>query len=95
MIGAILMGMVTGLVASPCVGPVLVVLLTFVAKTGSLLLGFWLLFTFACGLGLLFLVLGTFAGAIGALPGAGALDGHGEARLRRDPDRRWRSSTCA
>jgi thiol:disulfide interchange protein DsbD len=71
-LGAVLMGMVTGLVASPCVGPVLVVLLTFVAKTGSLFLGFWLLFTFACGLGLLFLVLGTFAGAIRALPGAGA-----------------------
>jgi thiol:disulfide interchange protein DsbD len=70
-IGAILMGMVTGLVASPCVGPVLVVLLTFVAKSSSLLLGFWLLFTFACGLGLLFLVLGTFAGALNALPGAG------------------------
>ncbi len=71
-LGAILMGMVTGLVASPCVGPVLVVLLTFVAKTGSLFYGFWLLFTFACGLGLLFLVLGTFAGAIRALPGAGS-----------------------
>ena len=71
-LGAVLMGMVTGLVASPCVGPVLVVLLTFVAKTGSLLLGFWLLFVFACGLGLLFLVLGTFAGALSALPGAGA-----------------------
>ncbi|MBM3318455.1 MAG: thioredoxin family protein, partial [Candidatus Eisenbacteria bacterium] len=70
-IGAILMGMVTGLVASPCVGPVLVVLLTFVAKTGNLFFGFWLLFAFACGLGLLFLVLGTFAGAMQALPGAG------------------------
>jgi thiol:disulfide interchange protein DsbD len=71
-IGAILMGMVTGLVASPCVGPVLLVLLTFVAQTGSILFGFWLLFTFACGLGVLFLVLGTFAGAIRALPGAGS-----------------------
>jgi thiol:disulfide interchange protein DsbD len=71
-IGAILMGMVTGVVASPCIGPVLVVLLTFVAKSGSLLMGFWLLFTYACGLGMLFLVLGTFAGAISALPGAGA-----------------------
>jgi thiol:disulfide interchange protein DsbD len=71
-IGAILMGMVTGLVASPCVGPVLVVLLTFVAQSGNLLLGFGLLFTFACGLGLLFLVIGTFAGAFSALPSGGA-----------------------
>jgi thiol:disulfide interchange protein DsbD len=58
-------------VASPCVGPVLVVLLAFVAETGNLFFGFWLLFTFACGLGMLFLLLGTFAGAISALPQAG------------------------
>ncbi len=70
-LGAILMGATTGLVASPCVGPILVVLLTFVAETGSLFFGFWLLFTFACGLGMLFLVLGTFAGALTALPQAG------------------------
>lgn len=71
-IGAILMGMVTGLVASPCIGPVLIVLLTFAAKSGNLFVGFWLLFTYAIGLGVLFLVLGTFAGALSALPGAGS-----------------------
>jgi thiol:disulfide interchange protein DsbD len=70
-IGAIFMGMVTGIVASPCVGPVLVVLLTEIAKMGSIVLGFLYLFTFALGLGLLFLVIGTFAGAIAALPQAG------------------------
>mgnify|MGYP000661904509 CR=1 FL=1 len=71
-IGAIAMGMVTGLVASPCVGPVLVVLLAWVANVGAIGYGFWLLFTFAAGLGLLFLIIGTFAGALNALPGAGA-----------------------
>ncbi len=71
-IGAILMGATTGLVASPCVGPILIVLLTFVAETGNLFLGFWVLFTFAVGLGMLFLVLGTFSGAINSLPGAGS-----------------------
>lgn len=71
-IGAIAMGMVTGLVASPCVGPVLVVLLAWVANVGAIGYGFWLLFTFATGLGLLFLIIGTFAGALNALPGAGA-----------------------
>jgi thiol:disulfide interchange protein DsbD len=70
-IGAVLMGMVTGLVASPCVGPVLVVLLTFVANVGNLLYGFSLLFVFALGLGMLFIVIGTFAGALNALPAAG------------------------
>ncbi len=71
-LGPLLMGAATGLIAAPCVGPVLVVLLTWVATTGSLFLGFWLLFTFALGLGLLFIVLGTFSGALTALPGAGA-----------------------
>jgi thiol:disulfide interchange protein DsbD len=43
-----------------------------VAKSGSLLYGWSLLFVFSLGLGLLFLVLGTFAGALQALPRAGA-----------------------
>ncbi len=71
-LGAILMGGVTGLVASPCVGPVLVVLLTWVAQVARPFYGFSLLFVFALGLGLLFLVIGTFVGAIQALPRAGA-----------------------
>jgi len=63
-LGPILMGMAMGLIAAPCVGPVIVVLLTWVATTGSLFLGFWLLFTFAMGMGLLFIVLGTFGGML-------------------------------
>ena len=70
-LGPLLMGMAMGLIAAPCVGPVLIVLLTWVASTGSMLLGFWLLFTFALGLGMLFLALGTFSGLLTALPGAG------------------------
>ncbi len=70
-IGAFFMGMVTGLVASPCVGPIVVVLLTQVAQVGSIAYGFLILFTFAVGLGLLFLVIGTFAGALSAMPQAG------------------------
>ncbi len=50
-IGAVMMGGITGLVASPCVGPVLVVLLTWVAQVGRPLYGFTLLFVFAVGLG--------------------------------------------
>ena len=70
-IGAFFMGMITGIVASPCVGPVLVVLLAGVAAIGSIPLGIAFLFTFALGLGLLFLVIGTFAGALASLPQAG------------------------
>lgn len=63
-LGPLLMGMAMGLIAAPCVGPIIVVLLTWVATTGSLFLGFWLLFTFAMGLGVLFIVLGTFGGML-------------------------------
>lgn len=69
--GPFLIGMVSGLVMAPCVGPVIVVLLAWVAKTQNLLLGWALLFVFSLGLGLLFLVIGTFSGAIQALPKAG------------------------
>lgn len=69
--GALLVGATTGLVAAPCVGPVLIALLGWVSSTGNLFLGFLYLFVFACGLGVLFIVIGTFAGAMSALPTAG------------------------
>lgn len=70
--GPLLLGMASGLVMAPCVGPVIVALLAWVARTGDLFYGWALLFTFSLGLGLLFLVIGTFAGAIQALPRAGS-----------------------
>lgn len=70
--GPLLLGMASGLVMAPCVGPVIVALLAWVAKSGNLFYGWALLFTFSFGLALLFLVIGTFAGAIQALPRAGA-----------------------
>ncbi|RJP78062.1 MAG: DUF255 domain-containing protein [Candidatus Zixiibacteriota bacterium] len=70
-LGAVFMGAASGLIAAPCVGPVLVALLTWVAQTGSVVVGFGLLFSFSLGLGLLFVVIGTFAGALSALPQAG------------------------
>lgn len=70
-IGAVLIGGVTGIVAAPCAGPPLLVLLSWIGNTGNLLLGFALMATFAAGLGVLFIVIGTFAGAITALPKAG------------------------
>lgn len=71
-LGPLLLGMASGLVMAPCVGPVIVALLAWVSKTGNLFYGWALLFVFSLGLGLLFLVIGTFAGAIQALPKAGA-----------------------
>lgn len=52
-IGAYLSGVIAGLIASPCVGPVLVGVLSFVAQTQNILLGFALLFVLAQGLSLL------------------------------------------
>ncbi len=70
--GALLMGLTVGLVAAPCVGPFVVSLLAFVGQAGSPLLGFWLFFVLAMGLGLPYLVLGGFAGSASGLPRAGA-----------------------
>lgn len=74
--GALTMGLVAGVIAAPCVGPVVAGILLYVAQQGSLALGGLLLFDFSMGLGLLFVVLGTFSGLINKLPSSGAwLDG--------------------
>lgn len=70
--GAFATGLIAGVVASPCVGPVLVSVLTYIAQTQNMFLGFWLLFTFAMGLGVLFMVLGTSSAMISKVPKAGA-----------------------
>ena len=63
--------MVSGIVASPCVGPVLVGILTYIAKTQNLVLGFFLLFTFAMGMGVLLVAVGTFGQMLQHLPKSG------------------------
>jgi thiol:disulfide interchange protein DsbD len=75
-LGAFTSGLVAGVVASPCVGPVLVGVLAYIAKTQDVLLGFGLLFTFAMGMGLLFLLLGTFSSFFKKMPRSGGwMDG--------------------
>lgn len=69
--GAMAAGLVAGVVASPCVGPVLVSVLAHIAKTQDMVLGFSLLFTFALGMGMLFIVIGTSSSLLGHLPKAG------------------------
>ena len=60
----IFMGIASGFVAAPCTAAVLGVLLTFVATTQSIALGFSLLFVFAIGLGTLLIIVGTFTGIV-------------------------------
>ena len=70
-LGALISGLIAGVVASPCVGPVLVGVLAFVAQSQDPYLGFALLFTFALGMGQLFLVLGASTQFIKRIPKAG------------------------
>ena len=59
--GAFALGFVSGLVAAPCVGPVLGFLLTWIGTTGNAAFGALALFVYSLGLGLLFWLVGTFA----------------------------------
>lgn len=70
--GIFTMGLISGIVASPCVGPVLVAILSHVSTTKNIYYGFILLFTYALGLGLIFLVIGLFSQALSLLPRSGA-----------------------
>jgi uncharacterized protein YyaL (SSP411 family)/cytochrome c biogenesis protein CcdA len=71
MLGAFVMGLTLGLVAAPCIGPFIVTLLAFVGASGSPVLGFWLFFVLALGMGLPFLLLGIFSGMLSSLPRSG------------------------
>jgi thioredoxin:protein disulfide reductase len=70
--GAFLAGLVSGLVMAPCTGPVLSVVLIYIAKSQSFFLGFWLLLSLSLGTGVLFLVIGTFSGLVARLPRSGS-----------------------
>jgi thiol:disulfide interchange protein DsbD len=70
--GTFFMGLTVGIVAAPCIGPFVLALLTFVGERGDIVLGFWLFFTLAIGLGLPFLFLAIFSGNINKIPKSGA-----------------------
>jgi len=69
--GAFLVGMVAGLIMSPCTAPVLGAILMYVGSRQNVPFGMSLLFVFALGLGLLQVVLGTFSGLLANLPKSG------------------------
>jgi len=64
-------GLLSGLIVGPCVGPVLVSILGYVSQTGSVWVGFGLLFTFAIGLGTVIILAGTFSSLFKKIPRAG------------------------
>ena len=69
--GAFIMGTVAGVIAAPCTGPALGAVLSYVATTNNITLGFFLMLTYALGMGLLFIVIGTFSSILGSLPKSG------------------------
>lgn len=62
-IGAFLLGLLFGVVSTPCAVPILAVLLAYVASKGNILYGGLLLFIYALGHSLLILIAGTSMGA--------------------------------
>ncbi len=69
--GALLMGLGMGVVAAPCIGPIVLGLLLMVERSGNPLFGFALFFTLAVGLGLPYIGLAMAAGSIRRLPRSG------------------------
>jgi cytochrome c-type biogenesis protein len=61
-LGAFLLGALTGVIATPCAMPVLAVVLTYVASKGNILFGGLLLFTYALGHSVLVLIAGSSIG---------------------------------
>jgi len=61
-LGAFILGLIFGIVSSPCATPVLVLILTFVASKGEILYGTSLLFVYAIAHCALIFLAGTAAG---------------------------------
>jgi cytochrome c-type biogenesis protein len=66
-LGAFMLGMLFGLVASPCAMPVLTLILALIAAKGQVAYGSLLMFTYALGHGLPLVIIGTVAGAVSSL----------------------------
>lgn len=69
--GALLMGLTMGLVAAPCIGPVVLGLLLYVGSERNVLKGFLLFFSMGLGMGLPYVLLASAAGSLALLPRAG------------------------
>jgi thiol:disulfide interchange protein DsbD len=62
--GAFVLGMASSVIAAPCVGPVLGLLLPWIGTTGNVGFGVACMVSYSLGMGLLFWVVGTFAVAL-------------------------------
>jgi thioredoxin:protein disulfide reductase len=71
-LGIYISGLVVGIFAAPCIGPPIIALLAFVGSRGDVLFGFLAFFILSLGLGLPYLILGTFSGLLNKLPKSGS-----------------------
>ncbi len=69
--GSLFMGMTLGVVASACIGPFILGLLTWVATIGNIWIAFLIFFTLSLGLGLPLFFLALFSGQLAKLPRSG------------------------
>jgi len=71
LLGLYLSGLLVGIFAAPCIGPPVAALLAVVGSKQDPVFGFWIFFTLSMGLGLPYLVLGTFSHWTRRLPKSG------------------------
>ena len=69
--GSFLVGAASGLVMGPCTAPVLAVILSYAATRQNVAFASGLMFVFACGMGTLLILVGTFAGLLAGIPKSG------------------------
>jgi len=65
------LGLFSALAITPCLTPVLGAILAYLAAKQNILYGWLLLFCFSYGMGLIFIVVGTFGSLLTSLPKAG------------------------
>ncbi len=70
--GTFFMGLTVGIIAAPCIGPFVLALFTYVGTQGDPVLGFFMFFVLALGLGIPFVLLAVFSGSLQRLPRSGA-----------------------
>lgn len=69
--GSFLIGAISGFAVGPCIAPALGVILTYVAARKNIFFGTTLLITFAFGMSVLLLLLGTFSSLLKKIPKSG------------------------
>ena len=70
-LGAFFVGISAGFIIGPCTAPILGAILAYVGSRQNLFLGMSFLFTYAFGMGLILLLVGTFTGIAASLPKSG------------------------